>query len=470
MKIKLLILYYLLIIVSLTSAFSKTNGKFNIYELPSINYQVGSIKREDVTVDYIAYTNNILIGVGSGNFNQFYYTSTNFGKNWKLNREKDLLEDGSNNIIFKPAVPQDVVGINNYFFVALDSGRIDISNNLGENWKRIELGYDQNVSKIIMENERDGIALLKKYDISSNGVRNYYDLILMTNNTWESWVEVKLPDLIKKDGMGWLDNIIYSNNIIGITGPNNDNINPGISLYFTTNFGKDWIYSKKDQLMKENIFKDFDLWGISGVNENNSNFYNEIIKVSSDLGKNWDTIFVDMNSSTKVAGVIQGGHIIFNGNSGFMFFNAQNLWETKDDGNSWKKNNSVWEGENKTIGNTLFDYSIIDDNKILLLGIKHILLYDNSISDVNDCKDYNIMFIYPNPANDLITFNLGSFTSSINRILVYNSRGKIMKEISDPIEKEYLNLSLINFSVGTYYFKIYSDSEIISFGKFTKIN
>lgn len=319
MKIKLLILYYLLIIVSLTSAFSKTNGKFNIYELPSINYQVGSIKREDVTVDYIAYTNNILIGVGSGNFNQFYYTSTNFGKNWKLNREKDLLEDGSNNIIFKPAVPQDVVGINNYFFVALDSGRIDISNNLGENWKRIELGYDQNVSKIIMENERDGIALLKKYDISSNGVRNYYDLILMTNNTWESWVEVKLPDLIKKDGMGWLDNIIYSNNIIGITGPNNDNINPGISLYFTTNFGKDWIYSKKDQLMKENIFKDFDLWGISGVNENNSNFYNEIIKVSSDLGKNWDTIFVDMNSSTKVAGVIQGGHIIFNGNSGLYF-------------------------------------------------------------------------------------------------------------------------------------------------------
>lgn len=98
------------------------------------------------------------------------------------------------------------------------------------------------------------------------------------------------------------------------------------------------------------------------------------------------------------------------------------------------------------------------------------MLYDNSISDVNDCKDCNIMFIYPNPANDLITFNLGSFTSSINRILVYNSRGKIMKEISDPIEKEYLNLSLINFSVGTYYFKIYSDSEIISFGKFTKIN
>jgi hypothetical protein len=77
----------------------------------------------------------------------------------------------------------------------------------------------------------------------------------------------------------------------------------------------------------------------------------------------------------------------------------------------------------------------------------------------NQDLDY---ILYPNPANDIVYFAFGTFTSTNSMIQIINNTGKVVKTIDLPAEINSFNISVSDLSQGLYFIRwINSDKQKI---------
>jgi hypothetical protein len=88
---------------------------------------------------------------------------------------------------------------------------------------------------------------------------------------------------------------------------------------------------------------------------------------------------------------------------------------------------------------------------------------------VLDIKENNNLFVYPNPANDIINIRIkkGVLTNS-SRIKLFNSQGKKIYDYLIPTTGNALQLNISNLDSGVYIYKITNKNETSLSGTFIK--
>ncbi|MCC6721147.1 MAG: T9SS type A sorting domain-containing protein [Bacteroidia bacterium] len=92
-------------------------------------------------------------------------------------------------------------------------------------------------------------------------------------------------------------------------------------------------------------------------------------------------------------------------------------------------------------------------------GSSFFLKHRSATSNINSIKNDNFG-LFPNPADDKVYFN---FNENINKIVIYDISGKIVKDISDKSiikNGNFLTKELIN---GLYYLKIFTNKKIATY-------
>jgi hypothetical protein len=127
-------------------------------------------------------------------------------------------------------------------------------------------------------------------------------------------------------------------------------------------------------------------------------------------------------------------------------FQFSSLWTPREEPNSL----CVYvEIENDTVNSN--DSLCMD----LLVGMDDLLFSNNLIRNV-----------YPNPADDYVTFEFGRLDERTLFVL-YDSKGKVVKELTlNRVMTEY-QLSVREFADGMYFYKIISANRYFT-GKFVK--
>ncbi len=90
--------------------------------------------------------------------------------------------------------------------------------------------------------------------------------------------------------------------------------------------------------------------------------------------------------------------------------------------------------------------------------------YVLSVNDIN--KPATLLSVYPNPADDEITFNLNSGNRNlISEITIYNTCGQVVKHI-DKLAESNFKWSVNDLDPGIYFYNLKTDNQQVIHGKF----
>ncbi len=70
--------------------------------------------------------------------------------------------------------------------------------------------------------------------------------------------------------------------------------------------------------------------------------------------------------------------------------------------------------------------------------------------------------LFPNPADNLVTVDLGPGTTAASLILIYNTNGILFKTINVPAAQEFIQVDISRLQFGTYVFKIFTGGNLKS--------
>ncbi len=115
-------------------------------------------------------------------------------------------------------------------------------------------------------------------------------------------------------------------------------------------------------------------------------------------------------------------------------------------------------------------------NELLCYAENHIPIYPFGCSCILNVgveeikintKNENI-HLYPNPVNDIITFEFNSIIHTDLRLSIYNILGKQVKQFQIPSNELKYKVNLSELETGLYFYRIWNETSIIDSGKFIK--
>ena len=96
-------------------------------------------------------------------------------------------------------------------------------------------------------------------------------------------------------------------------------------------------------------------------------------------------------------------------------------------------------------------------------------LYSTRVADsIDPKKDVSELMVFPNPVQNEMIISFRSFTESLERIDIYDSKGRLVKTIEHESNLNYYFINMWEFEQGIYTVKAYSDDQIYT-SRFVRI-
>jgi len=110
-------------------------------------------------------------------------------------------------------------------------------------------------------------------------------------------------------------------------------------------------------------------------------------------------------------------------------------------------------------------YYINNNDTIWVLFFRFIS--SNVVGINQSSQDNKPINLYPNPANDIINFDLNSMSQK-SELLIFNSLGQIVRQINIDKGKQSIQVDIANLLNGVYFYKLIEESGKSTSGKFVK--
>ena len=219
---------------------------------------------------------------------------------------------------------------------------------------------------------------------------------------------------------------------------------------------------------------------------NDSTFY-LLYDFSAQIGDSWVI-------SSDTLGGCDTSFILVNDTGSMMVNNKVKKWIdiTSNAGGKMLMQGRILEGIGNISGfsiNNLFAYNVPCDTNVILcfeynsfkcFSRNDRLLYNPSGLDceyylthasIDNSFEERKVFVYPNPANDQVSFNFGVNNSiKINEIWIYNSLGQLIKKEKFANFQQDYKINISDYKSGIYYYKITLMNSLEKYsGKFVKL-
>jgi len=317
----------------------------------------------------------------------------------------------------------------NFCIAITDQGVIFKSNNYGESWQSIAF---------------IGATLRGLHIVSPNKayVSGQFEAVFESTDHFSSWNHVEYVF-----GPGyWLRDIYFPDKQNGYV------VGDGGRAYKTPNSGYGWFLmdTKTEENLTSVYFPSPDTGYCCGLN-------NTILK-TTDGGLTWFSTFNGQVNDFRNVFFITNDEGYLSGSNGV-------LMHTSDGGQNW-------EIESSNVSTVLRDFYYIPEIKrMLVCGHDGIILYKDLVTNQQEiqkpAKGSVSIKVFPNPANNQITFEIYDATGETLKLSIYNTQGKSMLQMDDlNIGKFQVDIS--TFPAGSYQYVFSTDKKNILSEKFIK--
>ena len=417
------------------------SADFELILLPDIKMESSQIETSD---------NLILISSRVKDTN-FVYMSTNEGLDWEI----ILKEIKPAFYPIAPTITKMLVFDKNTFFMSYDAGIIKFTTNRGLEWNELK-----------PDSSQDAIHDYSMFSYKGNMYLIYHYFSRLTSfGDFVNWSTFETPlEFIKEPYL--IGNMQFLNDG-----------NLKISIYDTVvntwqHYNVDFNSNKKIQfLLKEDMHRFYFLNKDTGwcffkpphslSKQYPDNWNTQIIYKTTDAGISW----IKQLDTTIQRVVLQGINFI-NNEIGFAYGTGDVILFTDDGGNNWEY---ITENISDKFIGYITSFKIINHNTSLFKASDKLYLLKRKTTSVSE-KSSSKLAIYPNPATDYITINIGRIGASSNEnniwaspnasIEIYDVMGVLVAQTSSSVfngqtgTSDPLRIDISNLSPGVYFVKI----------------
>ncbi|MCX7736573.1 MAG: T9SS type A sorting domain-containing protein [Candidatus Kapabacteria bacterium] len=320
--------------------------------------------------------------------------------------------------------------------IGCDSGHILRTTDNGLTWTKSNVGKRVTISKIIMKDEREGIAFDNLY-------------LHKTNDGGLSWFELPFP--VQTYNRQFEDFAYIEGRIFIYFAHRYDN---NIHLWYSDDDGKNWTETKYltrngGWLYAVNKNK---IWVLNRKLDIKTNKWFDYVINSSDAGETWQ---VQLDTICEPSNFTLTFIRFYDSNNGIICGYNGEIHRTTNGGLNWFQDRCSFNDSELIISSA----SYLTEDKILIFTENgKVYKFDKSTLNVNSIISNSGINIFPNPAKDYIEifYNIetGLSPASNDEINIYNILGEcVLSEKIHPITLSY-RMNIEHLPSGLYYVRL----------------